>query len=723
MKRISVVTFLPVRVDIAPGFFALTAFASAVLLFLVEPMFVKMALPRLGGSSEVWTACVLFFQLTLLAAYTYAHVLGRLRRVRDQAIVHAVVCALAALTLPAAIPAAWNPKSNDNSVLWLLTTMLVTIGPSFFVLAATSPLLQAWFARARPERNPYPLYAASNIGSLFALVLYPFAIEPVWGLRAQSTVWALGFYAFAALLAVCATFARPAIFTPSATVVSRRTPLTVARRLRWIALAFVPASLMLSVTTYLSERVAPIPLMWALPLGIYLASFVIVFASHASRTIALANRFTPLVLAPLAIIFSVHGALPAQVEIVLHLMAFAGLAIVCHGALAHDRPDPSRLTEFYLFVALGGLFGSAFNSIAPLVFHDVYEYPIVLILACFAFTPRGAVRCKFNRWDVAFPIALSSVFALGLATLPTVLALILTGAAALLAYSFVDRPVRFALGLAGILAVSAYHAAAVDEHIERNFYGVKHVLVSNGFHELIHGHTVHGAENYSAGRERVPLTYYASSGPLGDIFAGPLAGHPAVAVVGLGAGTSACYRRAGAKWTFFEIDPGVVSIARNPRFFRYLTDCAPDSPIIVGDGRLSLAAQPPAAYDLIILDAYASDAVPTHLLTREAMQLFLSRLRPHGLIAFHISNRYFDFSPLIAALADDAHAVVLGRLDLSNKKKLADFIAPSSWMVVGRDVAALSSLARDPRWKAPPTRSARVWTDDYSSIVTVLRPL
>jgi hypothetical protein len=691
-----------------------------------------MALPRLGGSSEVWTACVLFYQITLLGGYGYAYLIGRLRRVRDQALVHGAICGLAALTLPATIPAAWHPRSAAAAVPWLLGTLLVTIGLPFFVLAATSPLVQSWFARARPGRNPYPLYAASNIGSLVALVLYPFVIEPLWGLKIQTDVWALGFGAFVLLLTACAILARAAIASGVLERAATLNPATVTRRLRWVALAFVPSSLMLSVTSYLSERVAPIPLLWTLPLGIYLTTFVIVFATRAKLSIDIANRYTPIVLMPLVFVLSFHGLVPAPMEMVLHLLAFAGIALVCHGALARDRPHASQLTEFYLFVALGGVFGGALNSIiAPLIFSDVFEYPIVIVLACFALAPRADARPNASpRFDYVLPAVLGMVLAAAIAALRILplgvhgLALrIVVGIAAVAVYSFVNRPLRFGLGVAAIVAITTCLAAtSADLHVERNFYGVKRVIVENlTVHELVHGHTVHGAEDVAAGRERTPLTYYSRSGPLGDIFGGPLKVRPAVAVVGLGAGSSACYRQPGANWTFFEIDPGVVAIARNPRYFRYLADCAPKSPDVLGDGRLSLAAGPPNAYDLIILDAYASDAIPTHLLTREAIQLYVSRLRPHGLIAFHISNAYFDFAPLIATLANDAGMVARWRVD-DAREGSSKFISASSWIVVARGTRDLGMLARDARWTVP-RAAGRVWTDDYSSITTVLRAL
>ncbi len=715
--------------DIAPVMFGCTAFGAAILLFLLEPMFVKMALPQLGGSSEVWTACVLCYQLTLLAGYAYAHLLLRLRRVVHQALIHAGLSALAAVVLPFAIPATWQPAGAAGAVPWLILTLLRTVGAPFFVLAATSPLMQAWFALARPGRDPYPLYAASNVGSLAALLAYPFVIEPLWGLHAQSVTWAIAYIGFALTIGCCGFVARRAARDCPATESAGPAPIGIARRLRWIGLACVPASLMLSVTTYLSERVAPIPLLWTLPLGIYLASFVVVFGTRARSTIMLANRALPILLLPLVFVMSFRIALPVAIELPLHLTVFAVVALVCHGAVAQDKPDPRQLTEFYLYVAIGGACGGAFNSvIAPLIFPDVFEYPIVLACACFTLARRSSgSRPADARLDVGAPLVLGVGLMLALAAtareplpwqMPT--ALIAIAAATFVCFTFVERPLRLGLGIAALLTAATLRGPlSADLHVERNFYGVKQVSAIGTIHALSHGHTYHGAEDFAPGRERETLTYYTRSGPLGDIFSVPRSARPAVAVVGLGAGSTACYRRPGAAWTFFEIDPGVVAIARDPRLFRYLADCAPDSPIVVGDGRLSLGRAVAHSFDLIVLDAYASDAIPTHLLTREAMRVYAGRLAAHGAIVFHISNKYFDFAPLVAALAKDAGMVARRRID-DPHAPATSFISGSTWMIVARNSADLGPIERDSRWTAP-APGERVWTDDYTSIATLLR--
>ena len=689
-------------------------------------MFVKMALPRLGGSSQVWTACVVCYQTLLLAGYAYAHLLLRLRRIVNQVCIHGLLCVCALAMLPLSIPTDWQLQNGAAAVPWLIATLLSRIGLPFFVLAATSPLMLAWFARARPDRDPYPLYAAGNVGSLVALVSYSFVIEPLLGLRAQASCWTALYAVFLTLLAVCAYSARTTGLRPAVAIFTA--PIGLTRRLRWLALAAIPASLMLSVTAYLSERVAPLPLLWTLPLGIYLTSFILVFAARASRCVAVANRTLPFVLLTLMFVMSVRIPFPVAFELPLHLAVFAAIAIVCHGTLAADAPEAQRLTEFFLIVAAGGVVGGAFNTfVAPLLFRDLYEYPIVLVAACSTLRARAEhARSGAWRFDLIWPaciggMLLAALFALNYEpdAFQISTALLAISAATFACFVLVDRPLRFSLGVAAVFAATACRAAfGADIAVERNFYGVKRVTAAAGAHTLAHGHTWHGAQWMSPDRERTPLTYYTRSGPLGDIFREAPVGR-SVAVIGLGAGSIACYRPAGGRWTFYEIDPQIVTIARDPKLFRYLADCAPQSPIVVGDGRLSLARAPAHSFDTIVLDAYSSDAIPTHLLTREAMRLYSERLSAHGTIVFHISNSYFDFAPLIGALARDARMVARGRSGRGQPAPQS-LITQSTWLIVARSVADLGARRRDPRWIAPPA-AAHAWSDDYSSIVTVLR--
>jgi len=701
------------------------SFVAAFLLFLVEPMFAKMALPLLGGSSDVWTVCVLFYQCTLLAAYLYAHALQRFSRVRDQALVHGILCALAIVWLPITLRGAANPPAH-GLLIWLLVVLLATVGLPFFVLSAMSPLLQAWFGAGRLGSNPYGLYAASNAGSLLALALYPLALEPLYGLHAQTRFWSAGYLVFAALGSVCAFQARTGRV---ATVPPRTAQPGAARELRWIALAFIPSSLMLSVTTYLSSTVAPLPLLWTVPLGLYLCTFIIVFGSDATRVAQVASRAAPIALVPLIFLLCMRATTPwIGVTIALHLTVFTLLALVCHFRLASDRPAAGGLTAFYACLAIGGALGGVFSgALAPLIFGDLYEYPLVLGLACFALLPRGRSARSFAHAELVAPLIFVAVVGAAIAGAlfapdQAFATRIVIAVATVGCFAFVDRGPRYGVAVLGLLALATFgtnplHSIAA----RRNLYGLKSVdVIGFRWHALAHGSTIHGAQRLVPQYERVPETYYTRSGPLGDIFALLRNDDRAVGVVGLGVGSAACYAKPHQPWTFYEIDPQVTAIARDDRYFTYLARCAPSAGIELGDGRLGLRRDQSRRFGLLILDAYSSDAIPTHLLTREAVAIYRSRLAAHGLIAFHLSNRYFNFQPTVAALARDAGMRAVVRSDDTidaADREIAKY--PSIWMVLADTAADLGSLTHDPRWRVP--SAGVVWTDDYSSIVTVLR--
>jgi hypothetical protein len=590
-----------------------------------------------------------------------------------------------------------------------------------------SPLLQAWFGAGRPNANPYGLYAASNSGSLLALALYPLLLEPLFGLRVQTVSWSAGYVVFVVFAALCAFAARGGVV---AAPPPRPAQLGPARELRWIALAFIPSSLMLSVTTYLSSTVAPIPLLWTVPLGLYLCTFIIVFGTDATRIAHLASRAAPIVLVPLIFLLSMRATTPwVVVTIALHLTVFVLLALVCHYRLSADRPDAGGLTAFYACLAIGGALGGIFSgAIAPRIFGDLYEYPLVLALACFTLLPRREVRPRgFERSDVWIPLLFICIAAIGLAVAarapnPEFATRIVLAVATVGCFALVDRPLRYGAVVFGVLALATFATNPLHSIAkERNLYGLKSVDVL-GFRwdALAHGSTVHGAQRRLPQYERLPETYYTRSGPLGDIFARLQHDDRPVGVVGLGVGSAACYAKPQQQWTFYEIDPQVADFARDGRYFDYLALCAPAAEIVLGDGRLMLQRDATRRFGLLILDAYSSDAIPTHLLTREALAIYRGRMAPHGLIVFHLSNRYFDFQPTVAALARDAGMRAKVRFD-----RTIDFADvqiekyPSIWMVLADSTTDLGALANDPRWTVP--RPGTLWTDDYSSIVTILR--
>lgn len=750
--------------------FTLTMFLSATLLFLVQPMFARMVLPLLGGSPAVWNTAMVFYQTLLLAGYLYAHLITQRLKPQRQALLQSglVLLPILLLSLPIQIPADWTPPAGTNPIPWLLLVMAVTVGLPFFVVATTSPLLQAWFARTghRDAADPYFLYAASNIGSMLALLSYPALVEPGMALYDQTILWMLGYVLLLLLVITCglivtnrvraieagalpaASAVRPAPQPDHQRGAPRATPLSPLRRARWVLLAAVPSSLMLSVTTYLSTNIATMPLLWVIPLALYLLTFVIVFAKRPLIPHRLMVRALPILLLPLLIAVIAQASDPLVLLFPLHLATFFVAAMVCHGELAADRPAATHLTEFYLWMSVGGAVGGIVNALlAPLLFATVVEYPLALALVGFLLpvlnssetaqpnAPHGAQRTR--RRDLALPLGLGvltaalivGVPALGIAPGPLRLALVF-GLPMLLCFSFSRRPLRFGLGLAAILLASVLYQGDQGRllYAERSFFGVSRVLLdhSGQYRLLAHGSTLHGTQSIDPARAREPLTYYYANGPLGQLFEryrGPYAPQR-IAAVGLGVGSVACYRQPDQEWTFYEIDPVVVRIAADPRFFSFMQECAGDASVVLGDARLSLAGGSAApAYDLMIMDAYSSDAIPVHLLTREALALYLSRLAPDGILAFHISNRYLDLAPVLATLAADADLTGLIQRDLGiSRADSARGKRASEWVVLARNDTALRPLSGDTRWQplvaAPATP---LWTDDYSSLLRVLR--
>lgn len=742
--------------------YALAIFVSALLLFIVEPMFARMILPLLGGSPSVWNTAVVFYQAMLLLGYVYAHAATKWLGVRRQAALHVLLLLLPLLALPIGIPAGWSPPTQTNPTFWLLALLLVAVGLPFFVVSASSPLLQTWFAatRHRAAADPYFLYAASNVGSMLALLAYPLLIEPSLGLSEQSWIWAVGYLLLAALIGACALLVWRAPAAPAAASPADAAPapasehLSWPRRGRWVLLAFVPSSLMLSVTTYLSTNIAPIPLLWVIPLAIYLLTFILVFMRRPILPHALVLRALPIVILPLIITLVAQASQPIWLLIGLHLVVFFVATMACHGAIARDRPPPAHLTEFYLWMSAGGVLGGLFNALlAPLLFTTVIEYPLVLVLACVLLETKGQ-RPKTNTssdslvlrpwsfairpWllDLGLPAAIGALVAVailgarsaGMSNSPLGLGLMF-GVPSLLCFSLSRRPLRFGLAIGAILLASTLYTSGQGQvlHAERSFFGIHRVLLdaTAQFHSLAHGSTRHGMQGLDPASRDEPLTYYSRSGPAGQVLADLSTRHPGarVAAIGLGAGSLACYKQPDQQWTFYEIDPSVVRIARDPAYFTYLKDCAPDAGMVLGDARLSLASAPDQGYDLIVLDAYSSDSIPMHLITREALALYMRKLAPGGLLAFHISNLYLDLKPALGSLAADAGLAGLSRDDLviSAEEQAAGKNA-SQWAIMGRSAGDLGAPAGDPRWQPLVSQpGTAAWTDDYSSILSAFR--
>jgi hypothetical protein len=712
--------------------FIIALFTSALLLFLVQPLFARLVLPLLGGSPAVWTTCMLFFQTMLLAGYAYTHASIRLLGIRRQSAVHAVLVFVPIVLLPFDVTSEAAPSATSVPIPWLLWMMLKSIGVPFFVLATTAPLLQRWFSvtRHRFSADPYVLYAASNAGSLTALLLYPAVIEPFTSLHTQRLAWAAGYLIAAIAVMTCAVTIRRSAVAEADARPADTSPVALGTRLQWLLLSFVPSGLMLAVTSHISTDIAAVPLLWIVPLALYLCTFVIVFSGRAARLLRAAQRILPLALLPLVVFLTAHGAAPLWVMLLLHLLTFFLLALLCHAALARTRPPAEHLTAFYLWMATGGMLGGLFNTIvAPLTFGGIAEYPILLAAACFALAPAptfvAAVRQPriLGRPAAAGVMTLAALLLGRRLGLQPIAVLPVLGLAALLVFSVSRQPIAFALGVTMMLTpgwVSADQAWGDTVFRRRTFFGVYRVTAD---HErrllsLFHGTTLHGSQAAGTGPPE-PLAYYHRGGPIADVFSSrPPRTLRSVGVVGLGVGSLAAYARPGERWTFYEIDPMVERIARDDRFFTFLETCGSGCRVAIGDGRLSLARSPDR-HDVLVLDAFSSDAIPVHLLTLEAIGLYVSRLSDAGVLAFHISNRHFDLRPVLARAADRQHLIAVVRAEGGLEANPLGY-ANSMWVTMARTTGALGSLNADPRWHRLLTDGLPTWTDDFSNVWSVL---
>jgi hypothetical protein len=727
-------------------------FVSAALLFMVQPMYARMVLPRLGGSPAVWNTALVFYQAMLLAGYLYAHFLVSRLNATRQTLLHLALVAVVLFALPITVPAGWSPPVG-NPIPALLGLFLLQVGLPFFVVSTTGPLLQRWFSTTshRAAADPYFLYAASNLGSLIGLVSYPILVEPNLRLSEQSRMWQLGYLALGLLVAGCAValrraaarvpapaFASLGAAASESAATTPSPPIDLRRKVRWILLAFVPSSLMMSVTTLMSADIAAIPLLWVIPLSIYLLTFIVAFAKRPPIPHGLALRMFPFAIVLVTVVLMARASSPLAMAMAVHFSVLFVAAMACHGELAKDRPPPERLTEFYLWLAVGGVLGGAFNALlAPRMFTQVTEYPITLFIACLLVPPAMSrpAGSRARVLDVVVPV--------GMGVLLTALVLttkargfdwnikvtaVLASVFVFVLFAFRRRPLRFALGFAALVMASPIGFRYRDFVIyaERGFFGFHRVEwdLTGHFHELYHGTTLHGLERVSPPGCREPLGYYSRSGPMADVFAA-LRTRPRrlnIATAGLGAGALAAYGDPGDAWTFYEIDPAVQRIASEPRLFCYLSESPAHPKVVLGDARLSLAAAS-ERYDLIVLDAYSSDAIPVHLLTKEALLVYLDRLAPGGLIAFHVSSRYFALAPVVASLAKSTGLKCrIRNHEVLTKGDLGKGFWPSEYAVLARDSTDFGPLAADRGWKnVAKNAGGRVWTDDYSSLWAALR--
>jgi hypothetical protein len=718
--------------------FALALFTSAALLFWVQPLVAKMLLPLLGGAPSVWNTCMVFFQALLLAGYAYALLISQRLSLRNQAIIHALLLLAAGLVLPFALSnrVLASVPTQSSPIFWLLTTLLVTVGPPFLLLSATAPLLQRWFSHSshRSARDPYFLYAVSNAGSMLALLGFPFLLEPAFAVRTQNWIWAVGYAGLVLLVITCAILLNSRKATPDRTYVAvdeAVVTVTASQRLAWILLAFVPSSLMLGVTTFIATDVASVPLIWIIPLALYLLTFILAFGNKQFIKLPLSSILFPVALLVLGALVILEPPISVWVTITLHLLVFFFAALVSHQRLAQSRPEVSKLNEYYLWIAVGGVLGGIFNALlAPLIFSTPIEYPAAIILACLV-RPLTSQEQATKSWlRITFPTVIF-VLTFGLAlTIPRLeLPGKMEGSLVLLlplvlcfVFSF-RRPIVFALSFAAFMfaAIPYLNASVQTLTTERNFFGVWRVTTNPNepFRRLYHGSTVHGVQLNDEARKCEQTSYYYKEGPLGQVFE-TYNSRPVVrpvAATGLGAGTVGTYSLPGQEWDFYDIDPGIVRIASDPLYFTFLSDCTKGSyRVILGDARLRLREAPAGKYGLLIMDAFSSDSVPAHLLTTEAMDLYLGKLSEDGMLVFHISNRYLNLEPLLSGLSHRAGLSAFIRRD-AEKNLIGKY--PSVWVAMARNDSALGTIASDSRWKR--VQGDIVWTDDFSNILSLLR--
>lgn len=734
--------------------FVSTLFLSALLLFLVQPIAGKLLLPLLGGAPAVWTTCMLFFQAALLGGYLYAHLLSRHLSLKKQFIIHGLLLVSSFLVLPLGITNLGDMATRVHPVLAVFAILSLCVGLPFFSLSANAPLLQRWFSHSNHELadDPYFLYVASNVGSLLALVAYPVILEPTVGIGYQGKLWSIAFVALIVLIMACAKLVslnRRDGVDEEVVESQDSAPPSWRDRLRWVFIAAIPSSLMLGVTTHFATDIASIPLLWVVPLTCYLLSYILVFAKWPYRVHQMIVACAPVAVLVLLYVMFTRVYLGIGALLLIHLGTFFLLALVFHGQLAFTRPAAQYLTQFYLCTSLGGVVGGLFNGIiAPIIFVTALEYPIALVAAAF-FIP---LTILLNRIEPE---------SLGRFLSDALIALILLGVSAFLLikwpfsassvewianlvgtkasnFSFylhyflpifacgviatAKRPVRFGLSVAAFVIAATVASGWQEDivHRERSFFGILKVYNDPVLQarRLLNGTTLHGMQFLRPSQEREPLTYYHQNGPVGDVFREFRAStrNQSVAAIGLGTGTLSSYAKPGENFTFYEIDKAVQGIAST--YFNYLKNAPGKVDIVLGDARLKLAEASDHSYGLILVDAFSSDSIPVHLLTREAVELYFSKLADRGLVAIHISNRYLRLEPIVAMLAKDKGLVALVNTDKSDNEsgKFA-----STWTLLARSRDDFGTLTSDSKWQNLEAYSwMPVWTDDFSSILSVL---
>lgn len=723
--------------------FLTTILTGSFLLFLVQPMIARMALPRLGGAPAVWNSAMLVYQALLLAGYAYAHRLTQTSP-RRQAIIHITLFAVAILWLPIGL-ANLQPPADGSPIFWVPWLLIASIGPLFFVVAAQAPLMQRWYSMSGNQGEPYALYAASNIGSFGGLIAYPILVEPFTTLQSQKWIWSGIYLALMALVCICAIqiWRTAGSNTTPTEAAAIEAPIGWRRRLYWIILAAVPSGLMLSTTSHLTTDLMAMPLIWVIPLGIYLLSFSVAFADNQKPAYWI-SRFAPIVLiVSAAFVFVVWGK-AAIGGLTASLSLLFIVAVALHNEMYRTRPTPAQLTSFYLMMSVGGVLGGFFCAIvAPLLFDWTWEHPILILMAA-ALLPAIPLL-RLNETDKRLPLIMAVIGMIALAlglfggisepVESSFTKILLAATIMTLGIAVAGFRIPFLFAVAGLLTINGgwYSVQqSLDGVRMRSYFGTYTVNASESgrVRWLNHGTTMHGMQLLDDPTR--PISYYPDTSGVGiAMLNAPRLYGPAasIGVVGLGTGTLACYRRPGQYWQFFEIDPLVIEIARERKIFSFLEKCAPDVPITLGDARLTLAAVPEGKFDILALDAFSSDSIPLHLLTKEAFATYRKALKPDGILLVHISNRYIDLNPVVAAEAKANGWSAALRHDSPTEQLINRGNRASQWIALSRDPAKLAELTgkvdkvksryyNSEQWlqlDAPGNTSP--WTDDYASVL------
>jgi hypothetical protein len=719
-------------------------FVSALLLFSVQPLFTKMVLPRLGGSPAVWSVAMVFFQSLLLGGYAYAHYLMQLRNRVIPVLVHLALLVVALLTLPLSIASGWGEPPTSGYAFWLLGLFVVSIGLPFFALAANNPLLQAWFVRTGHPNGPDPyfLYASSNIGSFLALLSYPVLLEPMFTLRTQNLIWSGGYGLLIVLIGACGVLLlrSPASAAVDVLAADSGGPAPAwMLRARWIFLAAVPSGLLIAVTAHISTDIAAAPLLWVLPLSLYLLTWVLVFQSRPLLPHKWMLMLQPMAISGAVILLALSGERNLLITLGGHLLCFFIIAMACHGELARTRPPAKYLTGFYVALSFGGMVGGLFSGlIAPYAFSWIAEYPILVALAVLCRPPAERRPWSGSRWY--WPLLAVLAVALIAPSHSTgkvfswlddnrvyVISAVAVAAMILATLLRIDRAKLAGIVILALVLVEVYPSDDGRVVTVRSFFGVHKIVITphGQYHVLMHGTTIHGAEKFRnadgtpiTGRPE-PISYYHKDGGIGQAITAvrERKGAPLrVAVIGLGSGTLACASEPGETWKFFEIDQSMVDTARDPKYFTYIQNCEPDLKPVMGDARLTFAREPDGIYDLIIIDAYSSDAIPVHLATKEAMAIYKDKLAPQGVVLMHVSNLHLELASVVVGIAEanDLKSWVYdedsGRDD--------EYIFATNVVVSAREEADIGKLASSEKWaEIEAEENQRVWTDDYSNVL------